>query len=50
MATINEKVILTLIPLTPMHRGSRDTDLIHDLSAVALRRIKNVYLVFFTMC
>ena len=42
MATINEKAILTLIPLTPMHWGIRDTDLIHDLSAVALRRIKNV--------
>ena len=46
MAIINEKAILSLIPLTPIHRGIRDTDLIHGLSAVALRRIENVYLVF----
>ena len=50
MATINEKAVLTFIPLTPMLLGIRDTDLIHGLSAVALRRIENVYLVFFTMC
>ena len=42
MAIINEKAILTLISLISMHRGIRDTDLIHSLSAVALRRIKNV--------
>ena len=42
MTTMNEKAILTLISLISMHRGIRDTHLIHGLSAVALRRIKNV--------
>ena len=50
MATINEKAILTLISLISMHRGNRDTDLIHGLSAVALRRIKNVGFSFAPFC